>query len=110
MPCASAILRSEPCILEDAAEYIRSPANPLVGGDFGLCFHAGVPFRTRRKHRANPCPRHPYCSLAFSEVKVEPSHATSIDSTNTNQRSLASSVRARTKVFRLSRHQASQHG
>jgi two-component sensor histidine kinase len=44
--CASAILRSEPYILENAAKDIRSLANPLVAGDFGLRFYVGVPLRT----------------------------------------------------------------
>jgi two-component sensor histidine kinase len=44
--CASAILRPDPYILEDATKDIRSLANPLVAGDFGLRFYAGVPLRT----------------------------------------------------------------
>jgi two-component sensor histidine kinase len=44
--CASAILRSDPYILEDATKDIRSLSNPLVAGDFGLRFYAGVPLRT----------------------------------------------------------------
>lgn len=44
--CASAILGSDPWILENAATDIRSLANPLVAGEFGLRFYAGVPLRT----------------------------------------------------------------
>jgi two-component sensor histidine kinase len=44
--CASAILKPEPYILTDATKDIRSLANPLVAGDFGLRFYAGVPLRT----------------------------------------------------------------
>lgn len=44
--CASAILKPEPYILPDASKDIRSLANPLVAGDFGLRFYAGVPLRT----------------------------------------------------------------
>src|SRR6202171_1779230 len=44
--CSSAILRSDPYILEDATKDIRSLSNPLVAGDFGLRFYAGVPLRT----------------------------------------------------------------
>ena len=44
--CASAILRPEPHILPDATKDIRSLANPLVAGDFGLRFYAGVPLTT----------------------------------------------------------------
>jgi two-component sensor histidine kinase len=44
--CASAILGSHPYILEDAKKDVRSLTNPLVSGDFGLRFYAGVPLRT----------------------------------------------------------------
>ena len=44
--CASAILRPDPHILPDATKDIRSLANPLVAGDFGLRFYAGVPLQT----------------------------------------------------------------
>jgi two-component sensor histidine kinase len=44
--CASAILSEMPHILSNAAIDPRSLANPLVAGDFGLRFYAGVPLRT----------------------------------------------------------------
>jgi len=44
--CASAILSEMPHILSDAALDPRSLANPLVAGEFGLRFYAGVPLRT----------------------------------------------------------------
>jgi two-component sensor histidine kinase len=44
--CASAILTPEPHVLENAILDPRSLANPLVAGDFGLRFYAGVPLRT----------------------------------------------------------------
>src|SRR4030081_3485531 len=44
--CASAILTTEPYILENASIDPRSLANPLVAGDFGLRFYAGIPLRT----------------------------------------------------------------
>ena len=44
--CASAILSPEAHILTDAKADPRSLANPLVAGDFGLRFYAGVPLRT----------------------------------------------------------------
>jgi two-component sensor histidine kinase len=44
--CASAILSSEPHILTDARLDTRSLANPLVAGEFGLRFYAGVPLQT----------------------------------------------------------------
>ena len=45
--CASAILQAEPWILTDARADIRSLANPLVAGEFGLRFYVGVPLRTQ---------------------------------------------------------------
>jgi two-component sensor histidine kinase len=44
--CASAILSSEAHVLLDASTDVRSLANPLVAGDFGLRFYAGVPLET----------------------------------------------------------------
>jgi two-component sensor histidine kinase len=44
--CASAILSDVPHLLPDATKDVRSLANPLVAGDFGLRFYAGVPLRT----------------------------------------------------------------
>lgn len=44
--CASAILQDGPWIIEDAARDPRTLANPLVAGEFGLQFYAGVPLRT----------------------------------------------------------------
>ena len=44
--CASAILRDGPHILPDAKPDVHALANPLVAGEFGLRFYAGVPLRT----------------------------------------------------------------
>lgn len=44
--CASAILSGAPYILNDASVDPRSLANPLVAGEFGLRFYAGVPLTT----------------------------------------------------------------
>jgi two-component sensor histidine kinase len=44
--CASAILHPDAYILEDAKKDFRSLTNPLVAGDFGLRFYAGIPLRT----------------------------------------------------------------
>ena len=48
--CASAILSSDPHVLTDALVDPRSLANPLVAGEFGLRFYAGVPLRTSDGH------------------------------------------------------------
>jgi serine/threonine protein kinase len=44
--CASAILQDGPWIIPDATTDPRTLANPLVAGEFGLQFYAGVPLRT----------------------------------------------------------------
>jgi sigma-B regulation protein RsbU (phosphoserine phosphatase) len=44
--CASAILQDGPWIIDDAAVDPRTLANPLVAGEFGLRFYAGVPLTT----------------------------------------------------------------
>jgi two-component sensor histidine kinase len=48
--CASAILGNDPYVLPDASIDPRSLANPLVAGDFGLRFYAGVPLTTSDGH------------------------------------------------------------
>lgn len=48
--CASAILSPNPHILTDARIDPASLANPLVAGEFGLRFYAGVPLRTSDGH------------------------------------------------------------
>ena len=48
--CASAIMSADPWILTDAKTDVRSLANPLVAGDFGLRFYVGVPLRTSDGH------------------------------------------------------------
>jgi sigma-B regulation protein RsbU (phosphoserine phosphatase) len=44
--CASAILQDDPWLVTDAACDPRTLANPLVAGEFGLRFYAGVPLTT----------------------------------------------------------------
>ena len=44
--CASAILHEGPWVINDAPHDPRALANPLVAGEFGLKFYAGVPLRT----------------------------------------------------------------
>ncbi|HVF13010.1 MAG TPA: SpoIIE family protein phosphatase [Acidimicrobiales bacterium] len=44
--CASAILHPEPLFVTDASIDPRTLANPLVAGEFGLRFYAGVPLTT----------------------------------------------------------------
>lgn len=44
--CASAILRDEPHIISDAKLDVHALTNPLVSGQLGLRFYAGVPLHT----------------------------------------------------------------
>jgi eukaryotic-like serine/threonine-protein kinase len=44
------ILDDEPWIVTNARTDPRALANPLVAGEFGLQFYAGVPLRTRDGH------------------------------------------------------------
>lgn len=44
--CASAILQDGPWVLADASMDARALSNPLVAGEFGLRFYAGVPLTT----------------------------------------------------------------
>ena len=48
--CASAILQSEPWVVTDARSDTRALANPLVAGEMGLQFYAGVPLTSRDGH------------------------------------------------------------
>lgn len=48
--CASAIVHDDEWVLTDASKDVRSLANPLVAGDFGLRFYAGVPLKTSDGH------------------------------------------------------------
>jgi sigma-B regulation protein RsbU (phosphoserine phosphatase) len=44
--CASAVMQGEPWLVNDARTDPRTLANPLVAGDLGLRFYAGVPLTT----------------------------------------------------------------
>jgi len=48
--CASAIMTDLPWVVEDARSDPRALSNPLVAGEFGLQFYAGVPLKTREGH------------------------------------------------------------
>lgn len=48
--CASAVLQDGPWVIEDARADPRAKENPLVAGEFGLQFYAGVPLRTPDGH------------------------------------------------------------
>lgn len=43
--CGSAVMQDDPWVIENAAVDVRALSNPLVAGDFGLRFYAGVPLK-----------------------------------------------------------------
>ncbi len=49
--CASAIMDDRPYIVEAARADVRTLANPLVAGKFGLQFYAAAPLQTGDGHR-----------------------------------------------------------
>ena len=63
--CASAILQDHPWIVEDARKDPRALANPLVAGEFGLQFYAGVPLHTSDGYNLGTL-----CVLDFEPRKV----------------------------------------
>ncbi len=48
--CASAILQKDPWVIPDASVEPVALANPLVAGEFGLRFYAGIPLTTHDGH------------------------------------------------------------
>lgn len=48
--CASAVIQSGPWLVADASVDPRTLANPLVAGEFGFRFYAGVPLTTYDGH------------------------------------------------------------
>jgi sigma-B regulation protein RsbU (phosphoserine phosphatase) len=48
--CSSAILQDGPWLVTDAAKDPRTMANPLVAGELGLGFYAGIPLTTQDGH------------------------------------------------------------
>lgn len=48
--CASAILHGGPWLVENASIDVRTLHNPLVAGELGLRFYAGVPLTTKDGH------------------------------------------------------------
>ena len=65
--CASAILGGEAWVVDDASFDPRAMANPLVAGEFGLRFYAGVPLTTRDGHNLGTL-----CVLDFEPRQTSP--------------------------------------
>lgn len=78
--CASAILQDGLWVVENAPEDPRTLLNPLVAGEFGLKFYAGVPLKTQTGHNLGTL-----CILDF-----EPRTMSAED--NANLRDLAAMV------------------
>lgn len=65
--CASGILGKEAYVLTNAIEDPRSLTNPLVAGEFGLRFYAGVPLQTHDNYNLGML-----CCLDFAPRMVTP--------------------------------------
>ena len=65
--CASAILGGEAWVVDDASFDPRAMANPLVAGEFGLRFYAGVPLTTSDGHNLGTL-----CVLDFEPRQTSP--------------------------------------
>lgn len=68
--CASAILHDGPWVVNDAPRDPRALANPLVAGEFGLQFYAGVPLHTSDGHNLGTL-----CILDFQPRELTPREA-----------------------------------
>ena len=72
--CASAIMSDVPWVVEDARSDPRALANPLVAGEFGLQFYAGVPLKTSDGHNLGTL-----CVLDFEPRTVTPEEITTLE-------------------------------
>ncbi|WP_232732349.1 GAF domain-containing sensor histidine kinase [Bacillus sp. mrc49] len=69
--CASAILHNVPYILKDASLDPRSLANPLVAGENGFRFYAGIPLNTHDNHNLGVLCVIDYKPRAITEQELE---------------------------------------
>jgi hypothetical protein len=65
--CASAILQDEPWVISDARIDPRALANPLVAGELGIQFYAGIPLHTADGHNLGTL-----CVLDYEPHELEP--------------------------------------
>ncbi len=72
--CASAILHDGPWVINDAPRDPRALSNPLVAGEFGLKFYAGVPLRTSEGHNLGTL-----CILDFEPRQLTPRETASLE-------------------------------
>ena len=72
--CASAILHDGPWVVNDAPRDPRALANPLVAGEFGLKFYAGVPLHTFDGHNLGTL-----CILDFQPRVLTPQETANLE-------------------------------
>ncbi|WEO77837.1 protein kinase [Cryobacterium sp. SO2] len=72
--CASAILHNEPWVVTDARSDPRALANPLVAGDMGLQFYAGVPLTTRDGHNLGT-----FCLIDYEPREFTPAQMATLE-------------------------------
>jgi len=72
--CASAILHDGPWVINDAPRDPRALSNPLVAGELGLKFYAGVPLRTSEGHNLGTL-----CILDFQPRQLTAREAASLE-------------------------------
>ena len=69
--CSSAILEGVPWVVENARADPRATANPMVTGEFGLQFYAGVPLRTPDGHNLGTLCVFDFEPRSFTNVQIE---------------------------------------
>lgn len=72
--CSSAILHDGPWVINDAPHDPRALANPLVAGEFGLKFYAGVPLRTPDGYNLGTL-----CVIDFEPRQLTPEETTNLE-------------------------------
>jgi hypothetical protein len=72
--CASAVLHERPWVVTDARTDVRAMANPLVAGQMGVQFYAGVPLRTHDGHNLGTL-----CVLDYKPREVTPAETRNLE-------------------------------
>lgn len=65
--CASAVLQDAPFVIDDASTDPRSAGHPLVQGENGVRFYAGVPLKTQDNHNIGT-----FCIIDFKPRSLSP--------------------------------------
>ncbi|HEV7951208.1 MAG TPA: protein kinase, partial [Glaciihabitans sp.] len=72
--CASAIMQNNAWVVENATVDPRTLANPLVAGELGINFYAGIPLHTRDGHNLGTL-----CVLDFVPRTISPSELATLE-------------------------------